>query len=92
MMTQKVNKMTDPGKRVDNNDKRVSIRTNDEKTVTGYMNILGYDRLSDYLLQHRDDFFMVYNSGIRGTSTMFVYKIHVISIEDSDEPSQIKVT
>jgi hypothetical protein len=52
--------------------------------VTGHINILGFDRLSDYLLHHTDEFIMIYKGGIDQGKTIFIFKRNIVLIEDTE--------
>ena len=80
--------MTQTNIKVDNMDRKVTIKSLDGKGVSGYLNILGFDRLSDYLLHHNDEFLMIYNGGINENKTIFILKRNIILIEDADEPTK----
>ena len=67
---------------IENKDRKVKIQTIDGKMVSGHINILGFDRLSDYLLHHHEEFIMIYNGGMDERKTVFVYKKNIILIED----------
>ncbi len=70
--------------KVQNKGRRVKVQTVDGKSVSGCLNILGYDRLSDYLLKHVEDFVMLYDGGIDQNKTMFLLKKNIVFIEDID--------
>ncbi len=74
--------MTQRNEKIHNKDRKVKVQTLDGKIVSGYMNILGFDRLSDYLLHHNEEFIMLYNGGMDETKTIFVYKRNIVLIED----------
>ncbi len=80
--------MTQTKTKIDNIDRKVTIKSLDGKSISGYLNILGFDRLSDYLLHHNDEFLMIYNGGIHGNKTIFVLKKNIIFIEDANEPTK----
>ena len=67
---------------IENKDRKVKIQTIDGKMVSGHINILGFDRLSDYLLHHNEEFIMIYNGGMDERKTVFVFKKNIILIED----------
>lgn len=70
---------------IENKDRKVKIQTIDGKIVSGRINILGFDRLSDYLLHHNEEFVMIYNGGIDERKTVFVFKRNIILIEDATD-------
>ena len=74
--------MTQRNEKIHNKDRKVKVQTLEGKIVSGYMNILGFDRLSDYLLHHNEEFIMLYNGGMDETKTIFVYKRNIVLIED----------
>ena len=71
--------------KIDKKDRKVKVRTMDGKSVSGYINILGFDRTSDFLLHHTDDFIMLYNGGMNEDKTIFVLKKNVVIIEDTND-------
>ncbi|MFH2057507.1 MAG: hypothetical protein ABIJ59_01230 [Pseudomonadota bacterium] len=76
---------------IENKDRKVKVQTLDGKMVSGYINILGFDRLSDYLLHHNEEFIMLYNGGIDERKTVFIYKRNIVLIEDAtDVKKEIK--
>ncbi len=70
---------------IENKDRKVKAQTMDGKVITGYINILGFDRLSDYLLHHNEEFIMVYNGGMDNKKTIFLFKRNIVLIEDSTD-------
>lgn len=64
---------------------KVKVRTADGKDYAGYINILGFDRLSDYLQQHMASFIMIYHGGLEENKTIFVSKNNIMTIEEIDE-------
>ncbi len=77
--------MAQMNKQISNIDRKVTIRSLDGKSVSGYLNILGFDRLSDYLLHHNDEFIMIYKGGMHGEKTIFIFKKNIVLIEDANE-------
>ena len=77
--------MTQANGIIGNKDRKVKIQTMDGKIISGYVNILGFDRLSDYLLHHNEEFIMIYNGGIDNKKTIFIFKRNVVMIEDSTD-------
>ena len=69
-------------KKIDNKDRTVRIKTTDGKSVSGHINILGFDRASDFLLNHDEDFLMIYNGGMDKSKTIFINKKNIVLIED----------
>lgn len=83
--------MTQANGIIENKDRKVKVQTLDGKIVSGYLNILGFDRVSDYLLHHNEEFIMLYNGGMDERKTVFIYKRNVVLIEDAtDSKKQIK--
>jgi small nuclear ribonucleoprotein (snRNP)-like protein len=76
--------MTQFNGKIDNKDRRVKVQTLDGKMVTGHINILGFDRLSDYLLHHNEEFIMIYKGGIDQGKTIFIFKRNIVLIEDTE--------
>lgn len=70
--------------KIKNKDRKVKIQTLDGKAVSGHINILGFDRLSDYLLHHNEEFIMIYKGGINEGKTIFLYKKNIVLIEDTE--------
>ena len=64
---------------------KVEIFTIDGKSNVGFLNILGYERLSDYLQQISSDFIMLYNSNSDNNKTVFIVKKNILTIEEIDE-------
>ena len=64
---------------------KVKISTIDGKSNVGFLNILGYERLSDYLQNLSSDFIMLYNSGSDNNRTLFIVKKNILTIEEVDE-------
>ena len=67
---------------IENKNCKVEIFTLDGKSSMGFLNILGYDRLSDYLEKHSSDFIMLYNSGSYTNRTLFILKKNILTIEE----------
>jgi len=65
-------------------DQRIRVLTFDGKTIRGTVNISGFDRLSDYLGKHNDEFIMIYNAGPGDDKTIFLLKKNVIYVEAID--------
>ena len=63
----------------------VKIFTIDGNCNLGSLNILGYDRLSDYLQKLSSDFIMLYNSGLNNNRTLFIEKKSVLRIVEFEE-------
>jgi hypothetical protein len=64
---------------------KVKIFTTDNNCNVGFLNILGYDRLSDYLQKLSSDFIMLYNSGLNNNRTLFIEKKTISRIVESEE-------
>lgn len=64
---------------------KVEIFTIDGKSYVGFLNILGYGRLSDYLEKLSLDFITLYNSGSDNNRTLFIAKKNIITIEEVDK-------
>ena len=64
---------------------QVRIYTIDGHCNAGFLNILGYDRLSDYLQKHHSDFFTLYNNIEGGDLTVFFAKKNIIRIEEAQK-------
>ena len=64
---------------------KVEIFTIDGKSNVGFINILGYERLSDYLEKLSSDFLTLYNSGSDNNKTLFIAKKNILTIEEIDE-------
>ncbi len=77
--------MSQSNGKIQNKDRKVKISTMDGKGVSGFINILGFDRLSDYLLNHNDEFIMLYNGGLHGKKTIFIYKKNIVLIQDAED-------
>lgn len=77
--------MTDIDRRIDSKDRKVKILTMDGKAVSGNINILGFDRLSDYLRHHSEEFIMIYKGGLNERKTIFIYKKNIVLIEDTEK-------
>jgi hypothetical protein len=71
--------------KIQNQSWKVRVQTVDGESVTGSLNILGFDRLSDYLHKHGEEFIMIYNGGTTKDKTLFVLKENIILIEDLGE-------
>ncbi len=71
--------------KIQNQSWKVRVQTVDGKSITGSLNILGFDRLSDYLQKHGEEFIMIYNGGTTKDKTLFVLKENIILIEDLGE-------
>ena len=67
---------------VETKNVKVKIQTVDGKNIMGHINILGFDRLSDYLLHHNEEFIMIYNGGMASKKTIFIFKRSIALIED----------
>ena len=80
--------MAQMNKKINNIDRKVTIKSLDGKGISGYLNILGFDRLSDYLLHHNDEFIMIYEGGIHGNKTIFIFKKNIVLIEDATESTK----
>jgi len=63
---------------------KVEIFTIDGKSNVGFLNILGYERLSDYLQKLSSDFIMLYNSSSDNNKTVFLMKRNILTIEEID--------
>ena len=77
--------MTQFPQRITNKDRKVKIQTLDGKSVQGHINILGFDRLSDFLLHHNEEFIMIYKGGMDEKKTIFIYKKNIVLIEDTEK-------
>ena len=64
---------------------QVRIYTIDGHCNAGFLNILGYDRLSDYLQKHSSDFFTLYNNIEGRNLTIFIAKKNIIRIEEANK-------
>ena len=64
---------------------QVRIYTIDGHCNAGFLNILGYDRLSDYLQKHPSDFFTLYNNIEGRNLTVFFAKKNIIRIEEANK-------
>jgi hypothetical protein len=64
---------------------KVKIFTNDNNCNVGFLNILGHERLSDYLQKLSSDFIMLYNSGLNNNRTLFIEKKSVLRIVEFEE-------
>jgi hypothetical protein len=64
---------------------QVRIYTIDGHCNAGFLNILGYDRLSDYLQKHPSDFFTLYNNIEGRDLTIFIAKKNIIRIEEAQK-------
>ncbi len=62
-----------------NETKNIEARifTIDGNCNVGFLNILGYDRLSDYLQKLSSDFITLYNSGDNNITLFFCEKKHI---------------
>ena len=67
---------------------KVEISTIDGKSNVGFLNILGYERLSDYLEKLSSDFITLYNSGSNNI-TLFIAKKSILRIEEVKEEQSI---
>ena len=65
-------------------DCKVKIFTTDKNCNVGFLNILGYERLSDYLQELSSDFITLYNSGDNNI-TLFIAKKNILRIEETKE-------
>ena len=68
---------------------KVRIFTIDGNCNVGLLNILGYERLSDYLQKFSSDFIMLYNSGSDNNRTLFILKKNILTIEEVKEEQSI---
>jgi hypothetical protein len=64
---------------------QVRIYTIDGHCNAGFLNILGYDRLSDYLQKHSSDFITLYNNIEGRDLTVFFAKKNIIRIEEAQK-------
>ena len=64
---------------------KVRIYTIDGHCNAGFLNILGYDRLSDYLQKNPLDFFTLYNNIEGRDLTIFIAKKNIIRIEEAQK-------
>ena len=64
---------------------KVKIFTNDRNCNVGFLNILGHERLSDYLQKFSSDFIMLYKSGLNNNRTLFIEKKTILRIVESEE-------
>ena len=64
---------------------QVRIYTIDGHCNAGFLNILGYDRLSDYLQKNPSDFFTLYNNIEGRDLTIFIAKENIIRIEEAQK-------
>jgi hypothetical protein len=64
---------------------KVRVFTIDGNCHLGSLNILGYDRLSDYLQKLSSDFIMLYNSGLNNNKTLFIEKKTILRIVEDEE-------
>jgi hypothetical protein len=64
---------------------KVEIFTIDGKSNVGFLNILGYERLSDYLQKLSSDFIMLYNRCSDNNRTLFILKKNILTIEEVEE-------
>ena len=64
---------------------KVKIFTADKNCNVGFLNILGHDRLSDYLQKLSSDFIMLYNSGLDNNRTLFIEKKTISRIVEAEE-------
>ena len=64
---------------------QVRIYTIDGHCNAGFLNILGYDRLSDYLQKNPSDFFTLYNNIEGRNLTVFFAKKNIIRIEEAQK-------
>ena len=67
---------------------QVRIYTIDGHCNAGFLNILGYERLSDYLEKLSSDFITLYNSGSNNI-TLFIAKKNILRIEEVKEEQSI---
>ena len=70
---------------IKNKNRKVEIITIDGKKATGFLNTLGYDRLSDCLQKHFWDFIVLYETGSYTHRTIFILKRNIITIEEVEE-------
>jgi len=64
---------------------KVEITTIDGKSNVGFLNILGYERLSDYLQKLPSDFITLYNSGSNKNRTLFIATNNIVTIEEVED-------
>jgi hypothetical protein len=64
---------------------QVRIYTIDGHCNPGFLNILGYDRLSDYLQKYSSDFITLYNNIEGRDLTIFIAKKNIIRIEEAQK-------
>ena len=64
---------------------QVRIYSIDGHCNAGFLNILGYNRLSDYLQKHSSDFFTLYNNIEGRNLTIFIAKKNIIRIEEAQK-------
>ena len=69
-------------------NKKVRIFTIDGNCNVGFLNILGYERLSDYLEKLSSDFITLYNSGSNNI-TIFIAIKNILRIEEVKEEQSI---
>ena len=67
---------------------KVRVFTIDGICNVGFLNILGYERLSDYLQKLSSDFITLYNSGSNNI-TLFIAKKNILRIEEVKEEQSI---
>lgn len=70
------------GSFVESRDCKVEVTTIDGKKSIGFINVLGYDRLSDCLQQHSSDFIILYNTGSYTNRTLFILKSNILTVEE----------
>ena len=74
------------GKEASTETKNIKVRifTIDSNCNVGFLNILGYERLSDYLEKLSSDFITLYNSGSNNI-TIFIAIKNILRIEEVKE-------
>ena len=70
---------------IENKNRKVEILTIDGKMTTGFLNTLGYDRLSDCLQKDSSDFIVLYETGSYTHRTIFILKKNILAIEEVEE-------
>ena len=67
---------------------KVRIFTIDSNCNVGFLNILDYERLSDYLQKLSSDFITLYKSGSDNNKTLFIAKKNILTIEEIAKQSR----
>ncbi len=62
--------------------RKIVVKTIDGKNTNGCVNIVGHERLSDFLRTHDEDYLMVFNGGVNQDKTLFFMKRNIVSVED----------